>query len=145
MQIANLIHRLVLAMDKRADALLRKQFEISFIQFMIISTLYQNPRVTQRFLVQNINMTPGAISRQVDVLVSKRLITRTQNKLNRREHQLKVTKNGNVIVKDARKLLEAELEAIFEPISEQEQQQIVTLVKTVLHEMMVKNAKEIED
>lgn len=107
-------------LEKNADTVLTQEFELSFMQSLILNIIHNHPSSTQHFVCQCTRFTPGAVSRQIEILREKGMLTRTVKKDNRREHSVKLTKKGEVAVEKAFALLEQRLEKVFEVISEKE-------------------------
>ncbi|MFW5703918.1 MAG: MarR family winged helix-turn-helix transcriptional regulator [Patescibacteria group bacterium] len=129
MQIVSSMHKLVYRLDREADADLHTELNISFHQFMIlmVSRSWKNP--TQQVIAKQLNISAGALSRQVDTLVQKGLITRTQNKENRREQHLRATAQGVEVSDQAYHILNAGLEKLFSCLTKTEQSQLTVMLQ----------------
>ncbi len=69
-------------------------------EYMVIRTLYETEYERPSEVADFIGFTRGAISKQVDKLVKKGLISRTVHETDRRSQQIKLTKKGLSIAPD---------------------------------------------
>ncbi len=88
------LHKAVFAMDRSVDRLLAERFDLTFSQFFILRVLAKRSGTTQKAIAGARGLTEAAVSRSIDVLLEKKLVTRKVNPTNRREHMLVLTKEG---------------------------------------------------
>ena len=81
-------------LDKLADSAVYAKIGISYSQFLVLAVLAGQDKVPQKFVAGQLGQTQAAVSRQVDLLVGSRLVSRTRNKHSRREYVLGMTKAG---------------------------------------------------
>jgi DNA-binding MarR family transcriptional regulator len=143
------LHKLVYVMDKVADSLLQKQLDIGFSQFMILMALSRETEITQKNLTQFLNMTPGAISRQVDQMHRKGLITREVNAENRREHMVALTEEGSSTLEEAYDILKRFMGDVYRPIDGDRAQALShtldTLITRLFETREVRNVCNIDE
>lgn len=120
MRVAAKIHHLMFLLEKEADTFLSREHNLSFMQALILNIIRYHPQTTQHFVVQCTRFTPGAVSRQIEILREKGMLTRKINKENRREHVVELTEKGIYKVEKAFALLEQKLSQVFTVISEDE-------------------------
>lgn len=120
MRVAAKLHHLYSLMEKHADAVLTEKFSLSYMQALIMNIVRHHPNTTQQFLGICTRFTPGAISRQVEVLREKGMITRKVKKDNRREHEIALTKKGDDAVEKAFAELQNNLSDLFSVLKEKE-------------------------
>lgn len=72
--------------------------EITVDQWLILKSMIDNPNITQKELAESVFKDQASITRIVDLLVKRELVTREQNIDNRRSNQIKLTKKGKLMV-----------------------------------------------
>ncbi len=68
--------------------------DLTFSQWMILRSLANNPSCSQQSIARCRDLTQAAVSRQVEALRAKKLLSRRENPKNRREHVLTLTASG---------------------------------------------------
>jgi MarR family transcriptional regulator, organic hydroperoxide resistance regulator len=119
-----LLHKVVKFMEKMAEKMMQEQFDISYLQFMILMVIYDDKEKTQKEVADCLNVTPATISKHIDALTVKKLISRHENKDNRREHVLKINTKGHEIINKALQQLKDCENELFNEFSNEE---VVTL------------------
>ena len=126
------LHKAVFAMDRGIDRLLAERFELTFSQFFILRVLAKRPGTTQKAIAGARGLTEAAVSRSVDLLLGKRLITRKVNPANRREHMLVLTKEGARIELRARSAALGKVDAALTKISAAERKTLARAAEKLL-------------
>lgn len=111
------IHKFVFLAEKALDRRLQHDVGLSFSQCMILVHVAHNPHISQRHVAYERDITPAAVSRHIEALVEAGLISRFDREQNKREHVLEVTIRGRGIVKTAEEVLEEEIDALMEQLS----------------------------
>lgn len=88
------LHKTVFMLDRFADRLLAEAMGGTFSQFMVLMGIAQCPGLSQQKIAQFLNLTPAAVSRQVDTLSEEGLISRKQDPESRRSHIVDLTPAG---------------------------------------------------
>ena len=103
-----LFNQIVWTMNKHADKILKREFEVTFKQFLMMATLSNIQPTTQHHLAQCLEYSDAAVSRMVNKLATSGYLTikRDPSHLKKRVVALKDT--GLKMVRDASKLLETE-------------------------------------
>ena len=122
--IAYKIHKAVFVMDKTADSTLQEKLNLTLSQFLILMSIEQNPNLTQVEIARFLELTQAAVSRQIDVLKNKNLITISQNEKNRRENLLFPTLKGKEIFTKADKILHETFETLYKVMDEKEKENL---------------------
>ena len=91
----------------------------------------------QKNIAEKLHMTEGAISRQIERLRERGLITRTTKANNRREHEINCTSEGIKIRDEAIKTLSEKMSFISQALSKKEMSDFENAVEK-LHECVVK-------
>jgi DNA-binding MarR family transcriptional regulator len=88
------VHKSVYAIDRNADRLLTEKEGGTFSQFLILMAISQCSGLSQQKIAEFLDLTPAAISRQIDSLVKAELIVREQDPHSRRSHVVSLTPTG---------------------------------------------------
>ncbi len=88
------IHKSVYVIDRNADRLLTEKEGGTFSQFLILMAIAQCSGLSQQKIADFLDLTPAAISRQIDSLVKADLIVRKQDPQSRRSHVVSLTPAG---------------------------------------------------
>lgn len=122
--IAYKIHKVVFVMDKTADATLQKKADLTLSQFLILMNVVQNAGLTQIEIANFLEITQAAVSRQIDVLRNKNLITIKQNEENKREHLLFPTSQGKEIFTKSNEILHKAFDDLYKVMSDKEKENL---------------------
>ena len=118
LQLVQVMHRLVFVLDKEADRLLRARGRQSFSLTILLHILDTHGTLSQDVIAECLNITPPAVSRQVDTLVKAGLVTREVVAENRRQYRIALTPAGKKEVRGSMTLLKKSLAPMFERIPE---------------------------
>ncbi|MFZ2556097.1 MAG: MarR family transcriptional regulator [Minisyncoccia bacterium] len=88
------LHKTVFMLDRFADRLLAEKMGGTFSQFMVLMGIAQCPGLSQQRIAEFLNLTPAAVSRQIDTLSEEGLIKREQDPDSRRSHVVNLTPAG---------------------------------------------------
>ncbi len=80
--------------QRHTEQILRDELNLSFSFFMILMAVDRDSVHCQKHIATFLQLTPAAISRQVNLLVKDKLIKRRVNAKNRREYSLELTDTG---------------------------------------------------
>ena len=89
------------------DKSFQEELNIALPQFMVLLAISHNPMGTQAMLSEFRKITPAGISKQITILLKKKLIMRKNSKSDKREHSIILTQGGkkmfdfNIIVVSA--------------------------------------------
>ena len=119
------LHKAVFAMDRSVDRLLAERFDLTFSQFFILRVLEKRPGTTQRVIASARGLTEAAVSRSIDVLLSKKFVARKVNPTNRREHMLVLTKDGTKLELRARRAALGKIKSALKEFTESERKILV--------------------
>ncbi len=119
------LHKAVFAMDRSVDRLLAERFDLTFSQFFILRVLAKRSGTTQKAIAGARGLTEAAVSRSIDVLLEKKLVTRKVNPTNRREHMLVLTKDGTKLEWQARRAALGKIKSALKEFTESERKILV--------------------
>lgn len=108
------LHHVVKLLHQQADHILEDELDITFSQYLVlkVSGCIEDP--SQREVASCLDVTPAAISRHIDVLCERKLITKHHKPDNRREHELQLTSLGEQKVAEAQQLLSARFDGLLD-------------------------------
>ncbi len=129
-----LMCRLMLHVSREMSALFEQQirpFGLIEAEFRVLCTLYSQPaaRAHPGDLCLRSSQSPANMSRISDALVKRGLITRVLSEEDRRKMILKITARGEALVRDLLPKLWSPLHNILKDIPEDEQRQMIELLK----------------
>ncbi|MFI5240641.1 MAG: MarR family winged helix-turn-helix transcriptional regulator [Candidatus Saccharimonadia bacterium] len=111
------LHKLAFVIDRKMDQILLESLGISLSQYMLMYGAASKFQTTQCGVAKFLNLTQAAISRQVEGLVERDLLKKTQNVENRREHLLVLTPAGQKTFEQAQELIHTTFSELLEGIS----------------------------
>jgi DNA-binding MarR family transcriptional regulator len=121
--------------DKSAEHTLRQEKMLTLAQFHVLVTLSAMGTVSQQAVAEILQNTQASISRQVAILLRKKLINRVQNLKNKREYKLSCTPLGIAEVKHTMNTLDNHFETIFAVLAHDEKKGIITALKRLVQEV----------
>lgn len=107
------LHKLTNSLDKMFDQTLRKHADISLSQFTLLLSVSQHQPVSQRIIADFLGISAGAVSRQVDIAVTGKLIDITST-FDRRQQKLVLTNAGTKAIASGMTALEQHAFHIFD-------------------------------
>ncbi len=108
------LHRLTTSIDTLFDQTLRRHAEIGLSQFTLLLSVAQHQPVDQRTIAQFLGISPGAISRQVEVARQAHWITVQNNPQDRRGQVLQMTPKGMAKINNGVAILQEHVFQIFD-------------------------------
>lgn len=88
------VHKSVCVIDRHADRLLTEANGGTFSQFLVLMAIAHAPGLSQQKIADFLDLTPAAVSRQIETMVNADLIVREQDPQSRRSHTVSLTKAG---------------------------------------------------
>ena len=145
-----MLSRLVLHLGRGMAAMLEQQirpFGLAEAEFRVLSTLFSQPEGVAHpsDLCARTAQSPANMSRISDALVSRDLITRVLSAQDRRRMVLRITEQGEELVRRLLPLLFAPLRETLRDFSEAEQKQLIAQLKRLgmrLDEVMAHESPE---
>ena len=98
------------------DRSFQEELDIALPQFMVLVAINNNPMGTQAVLAEFRKITPAGISKQINILLKKKLIERKNNKSDKREHSIILTLKGKKIFESGIKIFQKHQEKVFKNI-----------------------------
>lgn len=88
------LHKAVYLVDRSAERILKDHNGGTFTQFLVLMSIGKCPGLSQQKIADFLDLTPAAVSRQIDALVAQGHIDRAVDTKNRRSHIVTLTKSG---------------------------------------------------
>lgn len=107
------LHKLTNSLDKVFDRTLRRHADIGLSQFTLLLSVAHHQPVTQRMIADFLDLSAGAISRQVDIARQNNWITVTSTSKDKRAQVLKLAMEGETKISAGMTALEQHVFQIF--------------------------------
>ena len=129
-----LLSRLLLRLGREMAATLDQKirpFGLAEAEFRVLTTLFSQPQGVAHpgDLCSRAAQSPANMSRICDALVGRNLITRVLSDQDRRRMVLRITEQGEALVRQLLPKMFASLRGMLAPFSESEQTQLITQLK----------------
>lgn len=98
--------------------------DLTLSQFLVLNSVVQNPNITQIQIANFLEVTQAAVSRQIEVLKNKKLISISENPENRREHLLFPTSLGKEIFTKASDILHDSFNKLYSVMNDKEKENL---------------------
>ena len=106
---------------ERLNALLETaDSNISFDQWLIVDLIGMQAGINQKTIVKVLYKEPASVSRMVNKLISKKLIVRSINPLDKKAYQLFLSNKGKILFEKIKPEIDKEFKEIFTNIYERE-------------------------
>lgn len=113
------LHRLTTSLDTLFDQKLRQYSGIGLSQFTLLLSVAQHQPIGQRTIAQFLDLSPGAISRQVEIARQNKWLTVKNDPKDRRGQILKLTAAGEQLIASGIATLQEHVFAIFDDENKQ--------------------------
>lgn len=123
------IHRLNVAMDAQAVAILKAKSSLSQLQWRVLSPIGLGLANTARDLVQRTNMDPATVSRGVRELELAGLIRTERSEIDRRKVILHLTEDGRRAVETVLPYMKARQERLLRALDPAERKSVFHIVE----------------
>lgn len=107
-------------------------------QKRILIILNESETITQKGLTERLGIQPGSASEILSKLENAGLIIRTQNETDRRTTDVSLTDAGRELAKEALTQRQKRHEEMFSSLSEEEKQELLTMLETVCADWRVR-------
>jgi len=107
------LHRLVFALDRAADSLLRDQFNISYSRALVLVMLQDQPGITQHQLAQTLGHTDPAVSAILLELARDGYVTSQTSPLHKRKKEVQLTLKGQKLARQAHAYLNQKFDSLL--------------------------------
>jgi len=135
------LHKVVFLMDKLADKVLAEKLAVSFSQFKVLMAI-DHKTVCQKEIADYWDTTEAAVSRQIEILVNEKLISRKEDSENRRKNILMITKRGGEILEKGYKVLDDANAVLYDSLNLDERKILVEGLRKVLNKICKDKTKD---
>jgi DNA-binding MarR family transcriptional regulator len=126
-----LLHKAVFATDRHANALFTKE-RANFSEFLMLNALEHCDDSSQQRIAEFLNLTPAAVSRRVDSLVTRKLAVRTEDPRSRRTNRIVLTKAGRAEIAKMQKVLAKGFKSQVAAVSDKDMRSTCRVLETLL-------------
>jgi MarR family transcriptional regulator for hemolysin len=89
------VHKSVCVIDRTADRILTEASGGTFSQFLVLMAIAHSSGASQQKIAEFLDLTPAAVSRQIDAHVEAGYVVREQDPQSRRSHIVNLTASGH--------------------------------------------------
>lgn len=107
------LRSLMNGMDKLFDRTLKRFADIGLTQLMVLMAIDEQQSPSQRDVSKFLQLSPGAISRQIEIIREKDWITIRDHPQDRREQVIELTSAGQIALQNCLDVLEKHVFHIF--------------------------------
>jgi DNA-binding MarR family transcriptional regulator len=125
-------------LTRDSDQIILEQLGIGYSQYKILRILVNGMAVKQKFIADTLGQTEASISRQIDILIDKVLITKQVDRHNRRNRLITITPKGRKIAEATKLVLAKYHQTILADISDKKQADLLKLLEE-LHGKVCQN------
>jgi DNA-binding MarR family transcriptional regulator len=115
--LLNQIARVSSSLEREVENELKVSFKLTFSQFRVLNGLLALGEASGRELAGSLEVTPAVVTRQVEALGSRGLVTAKPNPRSKREKVLALTPKGEQAVADASVVIAERQKSIFAKLS----------------------------
>ncbi len=109
----------------------KRNIDITIDQWLLLTTIRNNPNVTQQQIAQAVFKDLASITRMIEILVKKEILNRDFHPDDRRRFSLSVTDKGLQILTDLEPVIQANRNKALEGITADEIQAVQTLLNKI--------------
>ncbi|MEA0970099.1 MarR family transcriptional regulator [Candidatus Megaera venefica] len=113
-------------------AALLAEHDISVAQWVVLRTLYDKQNISLNEAARLVGVDNSSLSRMIERLVQKNLVSRTNIDKDRRSVQLSLTSTGKALVPKLAQLADKNDESFFQILSTQKRQELLDTIKQLL-------------
>ena len=119
-EIPYLLHHLSFLLDKEVDAALHEELGIGLSQLKVLYVLKKWPYSQQRSVARILGQDESGVSRQVQQLADRGLVTRKANPKDRRQQLILMSPDGSALLERARGITKACHELVLAGLDEEQ-------------------------
>ncbi len=137
-KIDYILQHITSLLTRDSDQILLEQLGIGYSQYKILRILSNGVGVKQKFIADTLGQTEASISRQIDILISKSLITKQVDPHNRRNRLITITSKGRKIAEATKQVLSKYHNSMLGDLSDKQQADLLKLLES-LHNKLCQN------
>ena len=108
------------------------QSGVTVAEWVVLREMFEEDETSPSALAERIGMTRGGVSKLVDRLVGKALITRRQHSEDRRFQTIALTRQGRSLIPQLATLADKNDEESFHPLTTKEREALLALMKKLV-------------
>ena len=118
-----------------SHAFARKLLEsgVTAAEWVVLRTIYDTDETPPSALAEQTGLTRGAISKLIERLVLKKLVSRKEGNDDRRFQRIALTTAGRRLVPTLAAIADRNDQEFFKPLTAKEQESFVTTLKNLVH------------
>lgn len=128
-KIDNILQHITSLLTRDSDQILLEQLGIGYSQYKIINLIKNGKSVKQRFISSSLGQTEASISRQIDILISKKLINKQIDPHNKRIRLISISQKGKKIADATNEVLAKFHKSILTNFSDKQQGELLKLLE----------------
>ncbi|WP_306643535.1 MarR family winged helix-turn-helix transcriptional regulator [Sanyastnella coralliicola] len=105
--------------------------DITIEQWILLKIIHENQPLSQKQIAEKSLRDPAAITRTVDILEKKGLVTRQRSTVDRRQHDMYLTQNGKQFITDHFPLVQGMRDQSMKGLSNEELKTLQELLRKV--------------
>ena len=109
----------------------RKNIDITIDQWLILTTIQNNPDITQQQIAVNVFKDYASITRMVELLVKKKILNRNFHSDDRRRFDLSITKQGTDILNSLTPIIVTNRKKALNGISKKEIETLQSILSKI--------------
>lgn len=124
---------------RKFELLLEKQLNLSICRHKVtlpqchaLLAIEEMGQCTLNILAQSINLEKSTVSRTIDILVTKKFVSRKTNPENRRETIISLTKNGLTTVEDINRENNKFFKSVFKQIKNKNISEVISSFNSIV-------------
>ena len=131
-ELAIKLHKLNFILQRISDQALQAELGVSFSQFLTLTALKHRPGTSQAAVANFLGVTPAAVSRQIELLLRQKLISKHPDSRNRRQSVLGLSAEGRETINRAIRALDQTTAEALAPLGKRRQAEMLSHVETLL-------------
>ncbi len=109
-----------------------KGLTITIDQWLVLKTISENTEIDQTKIADTIFKDKASVTRIVELLVRKKLMTKQKDKANRRKHQLILTQGGKTLIGQVLPIIKNNRTVALKNISQKNTAAVQKVLKTII-------------
>lgn len=105
---------------------------VTVAEWVILREMFDSPSTSPSALATSTGLTRGAVSKLIDRLVQKNLVSRAEASGDRRFQDIKLTSRGRILVPRLASIADQNDEEFFAQLSAEEREQLVRMLKKLV-------------
>jgi len=130
-------------LTRDTDQVLLEQLGIGYAQYKLLRVLFDEVPKKQRFIANSLGQTEASISRQIDILIDKQLVTKTTDPNNKRVRLVLITSKGKNIVSATHTVMNRYHTSLLSDFPEKQQLELLKRLD-YLHDSICKHGHDSE-